>query len=432
MLIKNRVKLSTSKLKSDVLSLLDYGLSSISPESIVHQVHWDSKKRVLRIKDRSFNVKGRIFIIGAGIGVDEFVSVLERIFEDDLTAGIVLSDNPHWHSCRKVHVLKANPLKITKLNLRHSQYLLDLKKSCAISKDDLVLSIFNSNAHMMLESLEVPISDFYNYVKLAKSSDFNLKDFNAFRDLVSSIRAGGLALHFQPAKIISLNLFSSASNSFFKFEEEGFIDSNSNLIEKLGLGDKISFEEGVETKFPCVEELTLFSNSFVLKELSEYAKKLGYNPKVISDSFNGSLKNISINFLHDIFVKNKSSHDCYIFGAHFNHLNDLFFSKKLRSYSEFKNHYFILSAVDLLKHSVKDWAISSVSTGTSINLKHSGIIFDSRTSMDDNIFELLDSNVLVDNNSSLIHGFFKKSKSSLIELSGSGANVSEIGILLRK
>lgn len=87
-IIKNKHLLTTTRLRSVALDIVEAGISKVPPSNtITNSVRYHSESTTLTVDNTSFKVKGRIFVIGGGKASGLMAEALEKLFflESDLS-----------------------------------------------------------------------------------------------------------------------------------------------------------------------------------------------------------------------------------------------------------------------------------------------------------------------------------------------------------
>ncbi len=431
MYIKNRKDISTSKLKSDSLTIVSSGLESVQPEIMLNYINWDANSKLLKIespitkKKYVYKIEGRIFIIGAGKASSKMAEVLENIFGEAITTGIVLCNNLNVRT-KKVNILKATHPYPSYKNLRNTLHLLDLVKKHSINEKDLVLCLISGGGSSMLEKLVFGVS-LHKLKKINKhllASGESIHNINLVRKLLSEIKAGGLALQFSPAKIVSLiisdvidNRLEDIASGPTVLEDAGFAHKAEEILEVNGIEIPFKIEEQIG-QLPSVDNILMLDKSFALENMFLKAKKLGYSPVIIPTATSGLPENCSIEILHESFVKAEKNKNCFIFAGEPTPKLPFFHGKGGR------NQHLVLCIYELLSEYHLPWCVASISSDGSDYIRGvSGAIIDHRHNLKSNVLKYLKTY-----NS---YKFFKREKVCLIKLKNSFTNIGDLGVLIK-
>ncbi|MDP6559739.1 MAG: DUF4147 domain-containing protein [Candidatus Binatia bacterium] len=160
----------------------------------------DLKGRLERIP-----LKGKVYIIGVGKGVDRTGAVLEHLFAERLAAGLLLSrDRFHKDSLKltSIHV-GSHPIPDER-SLRGTLRCLELLRG--IRREDLVLFILMGGASSLLvrPAAGLTLGDKRGVADYLLKSGMSIGEMNSVRKHLSDIKAGGLLRAAYPARVVSL------------------------------------------------------------------------------------------------------------------------------------------------------------------------------------------------------------------------------------
>ena len=111
MLIKNYKQLANTRTKKQLLNIVEAGIKAVLPSEIMPTVlNYNKTKKILKIKNNQYKIKGRIFVIGGGKATGLMAESLEKIIPvSHITAGMVnCVDNKYKTS--KIKIIKAKEL----------------------------------------------------------------------------------------------------------------------------------------------------------------------------------------------------------------------------------------------------------------------------------------------------------------------------------
>lgn len=268
-----------TNLRQDALEILEAGLSALDPQKIL-----DNKTKIKFHFDRF----SKIYIIGAGKGVRFLAQRLEEILGEKIVAGFV--NDKEKLDLKKIVVNKAGHPLPDKASFAGTQKMLNLIKN--ISKNDLIICLIAGGGSSLLTWPTFAVrrtAEFYD--KLLKSGA-NIYEMNVIRKHIDRVKGGGLAAFIYPKPCISLIISDVPGNNLETIAsgptvyDKSTKEDTEEIINKYKL-PKIPLIETPKDKnlFKKVENILLANNKIALLSMQNKAEKLGYQPKILDDSF---------------------------------------------------------------------------------------------------------------------------------------------------
>src|SRR5215471_5567443 len=147
--------------------------------------------------------KGRTVIVGAGKAAAAMAKAVEDNWDWPLS-GLVITRYAHGASCSRVEVVEAGHPVPDETGERAALQLIEQVQG--LTPDDLVLCLISGGGSSLL-ALPAPgitLADKQAVTRELLKSGAPISDLNCVRKHLSAIKGGRLALHAQPAEIISL------------------------------------------------------------------------------------------------------------------------------------------------------------------------------------------------------------------------------------
>ena len=207
MLIKNYKQLANTRTKKQLLNIVEAGIKAVLPSEIMPTVlNYNKTKKILKIKNNQYKIKGRIFVIGGGKATGLMAESLEKIIPvSHITAGMVnCVDNKYKTS--KIKIIKANHPTPNTNGVKGVQQMLELQEKYNINADDLVLCLISGGGSSLLPlpASNITLKDIQKITKLLLNCGAEIHEINCVRKHLSKVKGGQLAKFFAPAKIVSL------------------------------------------------------------------------------------------------------------------------------------------------------------------------------------------------------------------------------------
>ncbi len=305
MIIKNREELSTSKLRGQVLDIIEAGISRVLPPVIMKSaVAYVPESRILTVHDFSITLeKGRLFVVGGGKASGMMAETLEKIVPpEEITAGIVNCKSGGYRT-EKIEVVTAGHPVPDEAGLKGVSRMLALKNEYSVDENDLVLCLISGggSALMPCPVEGVSLEDKQTVTGLLLASGADISEINSVRKHLSGTKGGRLGEYFYPAKVVSLILSDVIGNSLdviasgptspdlSTFSDALTVLDRYNLLERIPERVFDYMEKGRRGEVPeTPEELEnclnfiIGDNSLALEEMKIEAEKLGFAPYIVT------------------------------------------------------------------------------------------------------------------------------------------------------
>ncbi len=290
MIIQNFSKLATNQLRKKALEILEAGLQSIQPETILKQKIY-LKGNLLFLDKKQFNINlfQNIYVVGIGKASLKTAQFLEQILGDKITDGAVIDiQTGPLNFIRSL--AGTHPLPSEKNITATLQIINILKKA---KKDDLVIAIVSGGGSALLcKPFQMTSETMQKLFQDLMYKGATIKEMNTFRKHISLIHGGNLAKLAYPAKVVSL-IFSDIPDTDQSLIASGptFLDQTTVADAKQVAGkfnlEKVSLVETTkEAKFfTKVTNILVVSNQVALEAMAQKAKSLGFNTKILANNF---------------------------------------------------------------------------------------------------------------------------------------------------
>ncbi|MFC2069815.1 glycerate kinase [Chloroflexota bacterium] len=305
MVIKNKRELSTSRLRKQVLNIIEAGIKKVLPPEIMEAtIGYASAGKVLTLNKVSLSLdKGRLFVIGGGKASGLMAETLEKIVPpEDITDGIVNCKSGD-HKTGKIKIIVASHPVPDKTGLDGVKQMLALKDRFSINENDLVLCLISGGGSALMPCPvdTVSLEDKQKVTGLLLSSGADINEINSVRKHLSKTKGGRLGQYFAPATVVSLILSDVIGNSLDVIASGPTCPDSSTFTDAYGVLEKYK----LITKVPesvsgylmkgCRGEVSetpktldnchnfiIGDNRLALEAMAEEAAGLGFTPKIVT------------------------------------------------------------------------------------------------------------------------------------------------------
>ena len=205
--IKNYKSLlgSASKLKKDILEILEYILNHINPE--------EALKRSISLKGDSIiitninihlNRTKNIYVVGGGKASYKMAKALYYLLDDSIKEGVISVKEATENRIGPIKIIKAGHPLPTPEGIDASREIIRISKEA--KEDDLIIALISGGGSALLPyPMEgITLSELQKTNELLISSGATINEINTVRKHLSLIKGGRLSVSAYPAKIISL------------------------------------------------------------------------------------------------------------------------------------------------------------------------------------------------------------------------------------
>lgn len=419
--IKNSAELTITPGRELALKIAEAGLTAINTAKVVAEsVRLEGD--TLHIKDKEFDLKKfkQIKVVGFGKASNEAAGALEKILGEKITDGAVM-DIAAGKSERIKHFIGTHP-KPTAKNVEATKHIINLAQG--LTEEDLVIVLVSGGGSALLcyPQLECDQNALL-YDKFLKTGA-TIQELNLVRKHLSTLKGGGLAKLFYPATIIGL-IFSDVSGdhdeivaSGATFKDVSTVEMAKEVLKKYNIDEKeFKFVETPKDDkfFERVTNITLVSNNLALRAMKKEAEGLGLRANIISSEIYDKAR-IAMNKM----VAGLEGYDAVLGGGE----TSLVIDKKGGSGG--RNMFLALEAIQHLKPGMSFVALASDGRD---NSDGAGAVVDSDTGEKIKNMDL-EINLYLANYDP--ERLFQKTKHEIIMTGPTGANISDLMILVKK
>ena len=208
--IKNREELTSHGYKRErevTLDIIDYALQAADPYWATKElVHLDG--RILNVGQLRFNLsqRGNIYVFGMGKATFAIAKALEEILSENISGGIIIVKRGQAGTLRRIKVREASHPLPGRYGWRAAKELVRMAEA---TKEGDIAFCANTGGSSALAPLPVPeisLGDKRRVTELLLRSGATIREINAVRKHLSSIKGGRMALAIFPAEIINLTV----------------------------------------------------------------------------------------------------------------------------------------------------------------------------------------------------------------------------------
>jgi len=338
MIIKNRQKLATTELRDRVLQIIEAGIRRVLPPDIMKSaVSYDAAGRTIKINSDVFRLaSGRIFVIGGGKATGLMAQALESIIgAENITDGVVTSKGGNVKT-QKIKVVIAGHPTPDQRGVSGVKEMLALKGRYSIGKNDLVICLISGggSALMPYPVDGVNLRDKQKITQLLIGSGAGIDEINMVRKHLSKVKGGRLGDFYSPATVISLILSDVIGNDLATIasgptspDPSTFADAYNvlrqyhllgkapgSVVDFIERGHKGEATETPKTLNDC-HNYIIGDNGLALEAMSAKAKKLGFNPHIITSQQTGDTTTVARLRAKEVMEHGYAGYDILLLGG---------------------------------------------------------------------------------------------------------------------
>lgn len=324
----NRDVVVDTALRETAMECVRAGIDAAHPRSVM--------AKEVSIEDGVLNVCGTshdlteyddIYITGGGNVAGHVAAELERLLGDDITDGVVVTDDPVGTD--RIDIVEGDYPVPNESSMLGTQQVLNLANET--TEDDLVLVIISGGGSPLLAAPvpEVSLADVQTVTEELYAGGVSDKDVNVVRKHLSAVKGGQLARAVAPSALVTL-LFSDVVS-----QRRPAVASGPTLPDDSTYGDALDVfdrhevdppervqnflkrgESGAHPETPTSEEElfervschTIATGMTALEGAREKAEALGYRGLVLTSRFRGDAAEMAKAFV-------AVGEECYFSGA---------------------------------------------------------------------------------------------------------------------
>ena len=265
------------------------------------------------VGDKSFTVAGRLVVIGAGKAGAGMAQVVERLFNDRISSGLVITKYGHRLPTDHIQVFEAGhpvPDRSGELAVEGMREILR-----DLNPKDVVLCLFSGGGSSLLPSPTegITLGEKQQVTSNLLRAGAPIRELNAVRKHLSSIKGGQLLRWTAPARVVSL-IMSDVIGDPLDFIASGptapdtttFADAL-GIVRKYGItvpaavrnrlerGARGEIPETPKQGDPLFERVSnhiIANNRLLLESASARAAELGFKTMVLSSEIEGEARDV--------------------------------------------------------------------------------------------------------------------------------------------
>jgi len=307
-------------LAEDARIIFDASLEAILPKTrLPDSLKID--KNSLHVKETSYGLKPnqRIFCFGSGKAAHTMAQALWEALDEQIHGGLIVSPQGGDEIGPIKHLKGSHPIPDSQ-SLQSGQALLEAMG--ALNEDDFYIYLLSGGSSALIESLQdgVSLEDLQSTTRILLSHNLPITTINAVRKRVSHIKGGGLA-NATLAKGVVLVVSDVIGDDLHTIGSAPLMNSKSNLLS-LPSGVFNALPQSVQNHLkesPYNKRQSnpphhfIVTNHMALKSAAQKACKLGYEPRIVTNSLEGLAENVAAQIYTDINLA--KSRTCLLYGG---------------------------------------------------------------------------------------------------------------------
>ena len=314
MIIKNYSELEEKGLAAKIaLKLIEEGIKAANPSNRLINL-LKVKEGTLIIKDKSFQIKGRIFVVGGGKAVGSIAITLEKILGDYIYKGlIIVPEYLKGIKLRRIKVWYGTHPFPSESNIMGTKKIVELLGE--LKENDIVIALISGGGSSLLSlpPKEIGLEDQITITKMLLNSGADIKEINIVRKHLSKIKGGWLAFRASSATLISLIISDVVGDPLdiiasgptvpdgSTFNDAISILKRYKLYSELSPNVKRYLEKGVSSEIPETPKpenkvfkrtynFLIMNNRDILNAVYSKAKELGLNAIILTSYLEGEAR----------------------------------------------------------------------------------------------------------------------------------------------
>ncbi len=309
-LIKNFKELACTKIRRDLLTIIEAGIDSVIPENLMNEkIKYYPEQDVLKIG--KFNIdlsQGRLFVIGAGKAAGRMALALENILSPEKIIDGYVICNSEIFKPKTIELIIAGHPNPDGRSIAGVKKIFELKDKYSITEKDTILCLLSGGGSALLCSPipEIKLEDIQKTNKLLLASGANIQEINAVRKHLSISTGGRLGAYFAPTLVFSVIISdiignpldaiasgpTAPDNTWFKdahyvLERFGLLDQVPSSVKDYIRNNLHIEEHETPKKLDNCKNFIIGDNQIAASAMIKSAKALGYLPLIISTEVSG-------------------------------------------------------------------------------------------------------------------------------------------------
>jgi len=257
-----------------------------------------------------------IYILGAGKASATMAAGVERLLRQRIRGGLINTKYGHLARLRRVELNECGHPVPDENGVRGAERMAALAREAG--PEDLVICLISGGASalMALPAAPITLEEKQAATKLLLACGANIHEMNAVRKHISAVKGGQLARLAAPAAVLALLLSDVIGDDLDVIgsgptaPDRSTFAAARGILEQYGLLERVPaavrdrFEAGVRGEIPetpkpgdrlfeRVENLVIGSNRLAVDAAARAARKLGFNPLVLSTMIEGDTREVA-------------------------------------------------------------------------------------------------------------------------------------------
>ncbi|XP_005368531.1 glycerate kinase isoform X1 [Microtus ochrogaster] len=305
--------------------LFESAVGAVQPGPMLQRaLSLDPSGRQLKVRDRSFQLRENLYLVGFGKAVLGMAAAAEELLGQHLVQGVI--SVPKGIRAAMEHAGKQEMLLKPHSRIQVFEGAEDnlpdrdaLRAALAIQQlaegltaDDLLLVLISGGGSALLPAPIPPVTleEKQMLTKLLAARGATIQELNTIRKALSQLKGGGLAQAAYPAQVVSLILSDVIGDPLEVIASGPTVASDHNVQDCLQVlnryGLRAALPRSVKTVLSradsdprgphtCGHVLNVIigSNSLALAEAQRHAEVLGYHATVLSTAMQGDVKSVA-------------------------------------------------------------------------------------------------------------------------------------------
>jgi glycerate 2-kinase len=199
---------SPGQLRSDIHHIWSAALRAVEPAAAVRSCVKKVGKQ-LRLGGRQFNLEKikRVWVLGAGKAAAPMAQALEEIIGDCLAGGVIVTRYGHGLPLRRLELIEAGHPLPDANSVAAGERIARLAEK-EITSNDLVLCLLSGGGSALLvaPASGITLEDKLACTRILLNCGATIRETNAIRKHLSTLKGGGLARLLAAVPVISLIL----------------------------------------------------------------------------------------------------------------------------------------------------------------------------------------------------------------------------------
>ena len=287
-------------------------LEAATPETCIREnLNYDGG--ILSVCGKQFDLDGRLIVIGAGKAAARMAQVVEEVLGDRIATGLVVTKYDHGLPLRRVELREAGH-PIPDANGVHA---VDEMRTLltGLRHEDIVLCLISGGGSALWPSPAqgITLDEKQTLTSLLLRAGATIRELNAVRKHLSSVKGGQLARWVQPARIVSLIMSdvigdpldfiasgptapdtTSFKDALSVVQKYG-VDAPTAALSRLRQGAAGQIEDTPklgDSIFSAVDNFIIANNTLLLDAALRKAIQLGFRTIILASEIEGEAKDI--------------------------------------------------------------------------------------------------------------------------------------------